>query len=363
MPNKKLRVGVVCGGVSAEHEISLLSTVSVIKSLNTELFEIELIGIDKKGRWLSLPLENGIENVADPKKIALNTSHSECFELTLKPWAGSGLLFGKRDLAIDLFFPILHGPRGEDGTVQSIFTLAEVPYVGPSVLSAVLGMDKDVMKRLLRDAQIPIANFIVYNFSDDLDYSSCRSKLGDNLFVKPANMGSSVGVTKVKSEKEFLEATKLAFTYDTKIIVEEEIIGREIECAVLGNESPKASLLGELKANHEFYSYSAKYLDSSGAQFQIPVALTPKLTEEMQQLAIKAYTVLGGEGMARVDFFLREDKFPLVNEVNTIPGFTSISMYPKLWEVSGLPYTQLLDSLINFALTRQETKQALNKVL
>jgi D-alanine-D-alanine ligase len=365
---KKLKVGVICGGVSAEHEVSLLSTLSVCNSLDPSIYDVELIGIDKKGRWLWLPISEGFLNVKDPKKIALNLTHPRCEELTLKPWAGSGLLsFGqkseKEQLNINVFFPVLHGPRGEDGTIQSILKLAEVPFVGPNMLGAVLGMDKDVMKRLLRDAEIPIAKFIVLDRYSICNYEECAAELGSTMFVKPANMGSSVGVTKVVNSMQFNDACKEAFKFDLKIVVEEAINGREIECAVLGNQAPKASLPGELVATHDFYSYEAKYLDSEGAKFQIPVILSDELTSKIQGLAIKSYKVLGGEGMARIDFFLKNDDSLLVNEINTIPGFTSISMYPKLWEVSGLPYRKLLSELINLAIERFELEMSINKTL
>lgn len=256
--------------------------------------------------------------------------------------------------SLDVVFPILHGPFGEDGTVQGLLKLANIPFVGAGVLGSAVGMDKDVMKRLLRDAGIPIARFIVLNkySADEVAFDDAREQLGRPLFIKPANLGSSVGIHKVRDREEFDRAVRDAFKYDNKVLIEECIIGREIECSVLGNDQPVASVLGEILPSHEFYSYEAKYLDENGAVLEIPAKLPPEISERIRQTAIKTFSVLCCEGMARVDFFLRNGEEIIVNEINTIPGFTRISMYPKLWEASGLPYGELIDRLIGLAIEK-----------
>jgi D-alanine-D-alanine ligase len=268
-------------------------------------------------------------------------------------------------------FPILHGPYGEDGTVQGLLKLADIPFVGSGVLGSAVGMDKDVMKRLLRDAGIPVGAFLALRSHEPVPpYRELTEALGSPLFVKPANMGSSVGIGKVHTQEEYLPALRKAFLYDRKIVIEEYIKGRELECAVLGNEEPAASVPGEVIPRHEFYSYDAKYLDDQGAALVIPANLGEALTERVRRLAVKTFQVLGGEGLSRVDFFLREAggnggggedgrQEILVNEINTIPGFTRISMYPKLWEASGLSYTELITRLIELAIDRFRKEQRL----
>jgi D-alanine-D-alanine ligase len=251
-------------------------------------------------------------------------------------------------------FPVLHGPFGEDGTVQGLLKLANIAFVGAGVLGSAIGMDKDVMKRLLRDAGIPVVRFMVANrySSNGIDFDDVRDQLGLPLFVKPANLGSSVGIHKVNDRDEFERAVRDALNYDNKILIEECIKGREIECSVLGNDNPIASVPGEILPRHEFYSYEAKYLDENGAVLEIPAKLPAETSERIRQLATKTFTVLCCEGMARVDFFLRNDEEIIVNEINTIPGFTRISMYPKLWEATGISYSDLIDRLIQLAIER-----------
>jgi D-alanine-D-alanine ligase len=263
---------------------------------------------------------------------------------------------------LDVVFPVLHGPFGEDGTVQGMLKLAGVPFVGASVLGSCVGMDKDVMKRLLRDARLPIGRFLVFHRSRrrEVSFEAARRAVGLPMFFKPANLGSSVGINKVRGRKEFDFALKEAFRYDDKIIIEEFISGREIECSVLGNENPVASLPGEIIPRREFYSYEAKYIDGDGAALEIPARLPAPIVKKVQDLAVRSYGVLCCEGMARVDLFLRGGRELLVNEINTIPGFTKISMYPKLWEVSGLPYGRLLDRLITLALERHRCEKKLD---
>jgi len=242
---------------------------------------------------------------------------------------------------------------GEDGTVQGLLKLAEIPFVGAGVLGSAVGMDKDVMKRLLRDAGVPIGAFLVLRSHDALPcFAAVCAALGAPFFVKPANMGSSVGVSKVQREVEFEPALREAFRYDTKVVLEEFIAGRELECAVLGNEAPLASVPGEIISTHEFYSYSAKYLDEHGAALEIPAKLSPRLVKVVQELAVKTFTTLCAEGLSRVDFFLKADESVIVNEINTMPGFTRVSMYPKLWEASGISYTKLISRLIELAIAR-----------
>ena len=267
----------------------------------------------------------------------------------------------QRPGSLDVIFPVLHGPFGEDGTVQGLLKLANIAFVGAGVLGSAIGMDKDVMKRLLRDAGIPIARFLVVNrySPKEISFDDARNQLGVPLFIKPANFGSSVGIHKVKDREGFERAVCDALNYDNKILIEECIRGREIECSVLGNENPIASVPGEILPRHEFYSYEAKYLDENGALLEIPAKLSPAISERIRQLAIKTFSLLCCEGMARVDFFLRNDEEIIVNEINTIPGFTRISMYPKLWEATGISYGELIDKLIELAIEWFEREKRL----
>jgi D-alanine-D-alanine ligase len=263
--------------------------------------------------------------------------------------------------AIDVIFPVLHGPYGEDGSVQGLLKLANIPYVGPGVLGSAIGMDKDVQKRLLHAAGIPVGRFVAVTRSErkHLSFDKVSKELGMPLFVKPANLGSSVGISKVHNEQEFEPAIEKAFEFDRKIVIEEFVECREIEVAVLGNDDPIASIPGEILPKHEFYSYEAKYLDENGAGLEIPAKLTDEQTEHIRKLAVETFKTLCCEGMSRVDFFLTKDGRFLVNEINTIPGFTNISMYPKLWEATGIPYSELLDRLIQLAIERHEVESGL----
>lgn len=314
---KKLKIAVLFGGRSAEHEVSINSAKNVIRALDKNKYIITPIKINKEGRF--------------------NLSYIKNF---------------------DVVFPVLHGPFGEDGSMQGLLKLAGVPFIGPSVLGSALGMDKDVMKRLLRDAGINIGKFLVFKATDQISFRKVKDTLKMPVFIKPANLGSSVGVHKARNEKEFQDGIKDAFKYDSKIIIEENILGREIECSVLGNEYPIASLPGEIITNQEFYSYNAKYKDKSSVT-EIPAKLSEKTVKEIKETAIKVFQVLECEGMARVDFFLKKNGSIYVNEINTIPGFTSISMYPKMWEASGLPFPELLDRLVFLAISRYEREAKL----
>ena len=359
---KKIRVGILFGGRSAEHEVSLQSAKNIIDAIDTDKYEIVLIGIDKKGQW----------HLNEDSRFLLPTAKSRLPELSDK---GENLalvpgqqdeqlvaLSGEQRLgSLDVIFPVLHGPFGEDGTIQGLLKLANIAFVGADVLGSAVGMDKDVMKRLLRDAGIPIARFVAANrySSKEIGFDEAQARLGLPLFVKPANLGSSVGISKVKDREGFERAVREAFDYDHKILIEECIKGREIECSVLGNDNPVASVPGEILPRHEFYSYEAKYLDENGAALEIPAKLPPETSERIRELAIKTFTMLCCEGMARVDFFLRNNEEIIVNEINTIPGFTRISMYPRLWEASGISYGQLIDRLIQLALERFQREQRL----
>ena len=263
-------------------------------------------------------------------------------------------------LTLDVVFPVLHGPYGEDGSVQGLLKIAGVPFAGPGVLAAAVGMDKDVMKRLLVGVGLPVADFRVVHASDPRPaWDTIAAQLGSPVFVKPANLGSSVGIRKVAEPAAFAEAAEAAFAYDTKIVIERAIAGREIECAVLGNDEPIASVAGEVIPHHEFYSYEAKYLDEDGAELVIPADLEPSVSERVREMALAAYRALCCDGMARVDFFLQPDGTLLVNELNTIPGFTRISMYPKLWEASGIPYGELIERLLALGIERYERERGL----
>ena len=354
-------VGILFGGKSAEHEISLLSAKNIYEAIDRGKFEPVLIGIDKTGRWLLNDAQKFLLNADNPSLVSLNTAGKA---VALQP-ESRGLLSADsantfEAVRLDAVFPILHGPFGEDGTIQGFLKLADIPFVGAGVLGSAVGMDKEIMKRLLRDAGIPIGKFITLKSHEKTpSFSEIENTLGKPVFVKPANMGSYVGISKVHDEGEYAKAVKDAFQYDTKIIIEEFIAGREIECAVLGNEEPIASVPGEIIPTHEFYSYDAKYLDENGAALQIPAKLDEKTKKQIQQLAVKVFQTLCCEGLSRVDFFLKGNGEIITNEINTMPGFTKISMYSKMWEASGISYTELITRLIELAVSRFEKERRL----
>jgi D-alanine-D-alanine ligase len=358
----KIRVGVVFGGRSAEHEVSLQSAKNVLEALDRSKYEPVLIGIDRDGRW---HLDEQTARLFEQARPLPNLSVSADREVALVARGDQSRLLdlaaGRELGRLDVVFPVLHGPYGEDGSVQGMCRLANLPCVGAGILGSAVGMDKDVMKRLLRDAGIPVARFLVLGRGAAADFSAAKAALGSPVFVKPANLGSSVGISRAGTAAEYARAVAAAFTYDTKVIVEESVAGREIECAVLGNESPAASIPGEIVtgSGHAFYDYDAKYTDEHGADLLIPAPLDAATVEKVRALAIRAFTVLCCEGMARVDMFLRGDGEVVLNEINTIPGFTKISMYPKLWEATGISYRQLVDRLITLAVERHAVEQAL----
>ncbi|HSV32155.1 MAG TPA: D-alanine--D-alanine ligase [Atribacteraceae bacterium] len=364
MSERKIRVGVVFGGMSAEHEVSVQSARNILKAIDRTRYEPVPVFIDRQGCWsTTLP-----RNLIEPGTTALSSAQTDSYtSICLTPGQSPGrflhLFPDSYQLEpVDIVFPVLHGPFGEDGTIQGLLRLAGIPCVGSDVLGSAVSMDKDVMKRLLRCANLPVARFITlrrYELST-LDPGTITEELGLPLFVKPANLGSSVGISKVKEPGELLQAIHEAFRYDQKILLEEYIEGREIEISVLGNDTPIASLPGEIIPRHEFYSYQAKYIDKNGASFVLPARLKPEVQNSIQDLAIHAFRVLECTGMARVDFFLRHQTEILINEINTIPGFTDISMYPRLWEISGISQPELIDRLIRLALERHEKTQKLS---
>lgn len=357
---KKMKVALLFGGKSAEHEVSLQSAKNVYEAIDKDKYEIVLLSIDKTGQWHLNDSSQFLLNTEDPKLIKLNNLGEPVALVPASAGELSGLASEIQDHKIDVVLPILHGTYGEDGTVQGLLKLAGVPFIGAGVLGSALAMDKDVAKRLLRDADIPIAKFITFNSIDEVNFDKVSNELKLPVFVKPANTGSSVGISKAGDAKEFTQAVKNAFKFDSKIIIEENIDGREIEVAVLGNQDPIASVPGEVIPSHEFYSYEAKYLDEQGARLEIPAKITVAEKERIQSLAVKAFKVLECAGMARVDFFLKNNGEILVNEINTIPGFTAISMYPMLWQASGIEYSELIDRLIQLALERFNKEQLLN---
>ena len=364
---KKLRIGILFGGKSAEHEVSLQSAKNIYDSLDRGKYEPLLIGIDKNGRWLLNDESRFLLNADDPRHVSLNLSGDAVALIPGGRGGISNLTTAKNSEraanlpAIDVVFPILHGPFGEDGTVQGLLKLADLPFVGAGVLAAAVGMDKDVMKRLLRDAGLPIGKFRSFRADEKIpDFDEIRAGLGLPFFVKPANMGSSVGISKVSGKDKYLSSLKTAFEYDTKVMIEEFIPGRELECSVLGSPPDvKASAVGEVKPSHEFYSYDAKYIDENGATLILPAEVPAETVQRVQELSIAVFNTLCGDGLARVDFFMKEDGSLIINEINTMPGFTHISMYPKLWEMSGLSYTKLIDRLIELAISRFEKERKL----
>lgn len=358
----KLRVGIVFGGKSAEHEVSLQSAKNIVEAIDKTRFEVVLLGIDKQGQWHISDAQNYLLNAHDPAHIALRPS-----DITLAHIPGKAhqqminAASGQPLDAIDVIFPIVHGTLGEDGSLQGMLRMANLPFVGSDVLGSAACMDKDVTKRLLRDAGLSIAPFVTLTrrTRDSFSYEEIKAKLGLPLFVKPANQGSSVGVSKVNSAEQYQQAVALAFEFDHKVVVEQGIKGREIECAVLGNDDPQASTCGEIVLNSEFYAYDTKYIDDNGAKVVVPAAISAEVNDKIRHVAIEAYQTLGCSGMARVDVFLTENNEVVINEINTLPGFTNISMYPKLWQASGLDYTSLITRLIELALERYQADKAL----
>jgi D-alanine-D-alanine ligase len=346
---KRIRVGVIFGGRSGEHEVSLRSAESIMRSLDPARYDVVPLGITPEGHWLAPASSTALL----PAGKAIEAVLKEGKPMTLAPEP-------RAEGVVDVFFPIVHGTYGEDGTLQGLLELAGVPYVGAGVLGSAVGMDKDVMKRLLREAGLPVGDYWVTRARDVESFAKeFSAALPYPVFVKPANLGSSVGITKVHNAGELAAGLALAAQFDRKIVVEKGIDAREIELSVLGNDELRASIPGEIVPAREFYDYQAKYIDDD-SRLLIPAPLTDEQVREAQDLAIRSFRALECSGMARVDLFLERPtgRF-LVNEINTLPGFTSISMYPKLWEASGLPYSSLLDRLIELALERNAEKKRL----
>ena len=352
---KKIRVGILFGGRSTEHDVSLQSAKSIFNAIDHGKYEAVMIGIDRSGRWHLGDASIGVLDADDSRRMKLDETSDS---LALVPGQADESIIDATRLTpvdrLDVLFPVLHGTYGEDGTVQGMLKLSDIAFVGADVLGSAVGMDKDVSKRLLREAGIPVGRFICcYRHTvDALDYETIAADLGLPFFVKPANLGSSVGIAKVQDTEGFQRAVASAFQFDHKILIEEYIEGREIECAVLGNEAPAASIPGEVIPQHDFYSYEAKYIDENGAILEIPARISSTTEEQIRELSIRVFQTLCCEGMARVDFFLKDDGSIVVNELNSIPGFTSISMYPRLWGKSGISYTELIDRLIELAIER-----------
>jgi D-alanine-D-alanine ligase len=347
---KKLRVGVIFGGRSGEHEVSLASAASVIRALDPEKYEAVPIGISKDGRWL---VGTGAQKMlAEVLKYGARVSlPPDPTSASLVPLTPSP---GQPSITVDVMFPVLHGTFGEDGTVQGLLELAGLPYVGAGVLASAVGMDKDVQKRLFAEAGLPIVPFIAVRRSEwekerAKVITAIKKKFRFPVFVKPATLGSSVGMTRVKAAHQLGAAIDTAAEFGLKIMVEKAVTAREIEVSVLGNDDVRASIPGEILPHREFYDYTAKYLEQ-GTRLLIPAPLKKKQVAMFQEYAVRAFKAIDGTGMARCDFFLENRTGKVfINELNTIPGFTSISMYPKMWEASGLPYPKLIDRLIELA--------------
>jgi D-alanine-D-alanine ligase len=374
--NRKIRVGLIYGGKSGEHDVSLSTAMAVIKAIDFNKYEIVPFYITKQGDWRSgLQLQGPVESkemltfesgAGARQSAARGTAALQPFfgvlpkkeEVTVKSVGGSFT----EDKALDVVFPLLHGTYGEDGTIQGLLEIANIPYVGAGVLASAVGMDKVMMKKIFAQEGLPQCIFRYFTRSqwekDQAYYlMEIEVSVGYPCFVKPANLGSSVGISKARNRDELIEAVQLAFQFDRKVIVEEYVEAREIEVSVLGNDEPQASVPGEIVSSNEFYDYRAKYIDGKSVMI-IPAEIPNELAEEIRAMAIKAFVAIDGSGLSRVDFFLRKsDNAVFVNEINTMPGFTPYSMYPLLWQESGKPYGELLDDLIRLALERHEAKQ------
>ncbi len=364
MAEKKLRIGLVFGGRSGEHEISLASARSVMANLDSNKYEVVPIGITKTGTWLlgnepTRLLNQGIQQDTEETTTAVTLTGDPSLRRLIPLQRDEPL---RDNGSLDVIFPVLHGTYGEDGTLQGLLEMANVPYVGCGVLGAALGMDKEKMKMVFAAVGLPnVEHFVCrrkeWERSPETVMNVVEQSLGYPCFVKPVNLGSSVGINKAHNREELAYAMRIAAEYDGKIIIERGINCRELECAVLGNDEPLASVVGEIVASSEFYDYNAKYIDGKSQVF-IPADIPRATAEEVRRQAVKAFLALDLSGLARVDFFLEKETGKVyINEANTLPGFTKISMYPMLWEASGLPYTQLLDRLIELAIERHKDRQ------
>jgi len=353
---KKLTIGLVFGGYSVEHEISLLSAKSVFDAFDKDKYDVVLIGVDKQGHFV--------------KQQDIGTSIKPCkANSVLLPatTAGKALLtdLGQTTTdTLDAIFPLIHGNTGEDGAIQGLLKLLDIPYVGSDILGCAITMDKTVAKQLIQSAGLPTSRFISIRKGDysQIDYDTIIQTIGLPCFVKPANSGSSVGIDKAHDRSSLIKVIEEAFLYDTKILIEEYIEGRELECGVLGHTHPSASVIGEIKTSYSFYSYEAKYLNTSTLKLDIPANdLSQDDIQRLQTYAIKVFKLLECSGMARVDFFMDKQGAIFINEVNTIPGFTDVSMYPSLWKASGLSYSELIDTLIQLAIEKHSESNAIKR--
>ena len=367
---KKTRVGLIFGGRSGEHEISIRSALAIVEALDQRKFEIVPIAITEEGKWLGPTLSARLLPEHAQRRLSSSDSHPGDIALLGDP-SHKGLvsLEGKGQSLVaeklDLVFPALHGPFGEDGTIQGLLEMANIPYIGCGVLASACGMDKVVMKSLFVRAGLPICKHLWFlrshwRINAPTVLRKIKSEIGFPCFVKPANLGSSVGVSRASDQQSLSKAIELAAEYDRKIIVEEEVVGREIECAILGNDEPKASLPGEYVVYNEsarFLDYTEKYADTGHVNFVVPAPLNKALTTKIQRMAISAFQAVDGSGLARVDFFLKSaDGQLVINELNTMPGLTEVSGYPKMWNASGLAFPRMLESLVELAFERHRDK-------
>lgn len=338
-------LALICGGKSTEHEISLLSTQSILKHIDRTQYHIHLIKIDKDGLW-SVIAEDEISSSTAGTSVTLISAKDKTWLINAET--------GERLNTIDVVFPVLHGMNGEDGTIQGLLSLLNVPYVGCGVLASATCMDKDVTKRLLEKEGLATAPYNCAYHDLVPTYESLVPQLGDILFIKPANLGSSVGVFKVKNKKEYEEKIKEAFLYDHKLLIEKAIIGKEVECSVLGNREVKTAIPGEVVTATDFYDFNSKYVNKDASKTLIPADISSEQLAQVKEMAAKAYRILGCEGLARVDFFVCQSGDVFINEINTMPGFTQISMYPAMWEAAGLSYPELINELIQLAFDRHQ---------
>lgn len=370
MTKAKIKVGLLFGGRSGEHEVSLASAMSVYSAIDKSRYDVTLIAIGKDGRWLLPDPKPLLEHVHEPMLVKFSKSEPRYglvpypSDRQMVPVDGAGPVSGLPQL--DVIFPVLHGTYGEDGTVQGLLELASIPYVGSGVLGSAIGMDKDIARRLFAAEGLrTVPTLCLQKHEFEAMPADMEGRVAEAfdfpVFVKPANAGSSVGVHKVKRRQDLTAALTDAFAFDTKVLVQAAVNARELEVSVLGNAEPKASVVGEIIPRHEFYSYEAKYIDENGAELQFPArGLSDDLVAQIRDWAVRAFKAIECRGLARVDFFLdRDDNRLYINEINTIPGFTRISMYPKLWEASGVSYSELLDELIRLALENYQRKSAL----
>jgi len=349
----KLNIALIFGGKSGEHEVSLVSTASIYKHIDKDKYNVFTIGITKEGTWMYY--EGSEENIKNGNWVNLANKK---VEVNLVPSGNKevGIIFEDgRVEKIDVLFPVLHGPYGEDGTIQGLFEISQIPYVGCGVLASSVGMDKLICKKVFSEIGLPQVNYTdtsrwAFNMDSEKELNDIEAKLSYPIFVKPANLGSSVGISKATDREELLKGIEEALKYDSRIVLEQGIDAREIEVAVLGNDEVKASIAGEIKPAKDFYDYEDKYINGAST-YDIPANISKENMENIRRMAVEAFKGIDGKGLSRVDFFIDRNSGEIfINEINTLPGFTNISMYPKMWEATGLPYTQLIDKLIELAI-------------